>query len=149
MTSLIVGEGMQVTLFFSLTLDNGDVIDSNFDAKPATFVVGDGNLMPGFETSIFGLSVGAKASLTLPPEKAFGQPNPNNIQTVPRNSFTEEFELSVGLVVSFADAAGGEMPGVVAEIGEQEVKIDFNHPLSGKPITFDVEIVDVEPAITH
>lgn len=140
---------MEVTLHFSLTLEDGAVVDSNFESKPATFVVGDGKLLPGFEQAIFGLVVGDKKAMQIPPEQGFGQPNPNNIQEVKRKTFAEGMELAQGLVVSFADANGGEMPGVIAEIGEEIVKVDFNHPLAGREITFEVEIIAIKPATTH
>lgn len=148
MTEISVGEGTSVTLFFSLSLENGDIVDSNFEAKPATFTVGDGSLLPGFEQALFGLKSGAKEQIVIPPEKGFGQPNPNNIQSVDRESFAE-MELAEGLVVSFADPAGGELPGVIASFDEQEVQVDFNHPLAGRSIVFEVEILSVEPAVTH
>ncbi|WGP00477.1 FKBP-type peptidyl-prolyl cis-trans isomerase [Saccharophagus degradans] len=140
---------MEVTLHFALTLEDGAVVDSNFESKPATFVVGDGKLLPGFEQAIFGLIAGDKKAMKIPPEQGFGQPNPNNIQEVKRKVFAADMELAQGLVVSFADANGGEMPGVIAEIGEEIVKVDFNHPLAGREITFEVEIVSVKPATTH
>ncbi|ABD81824.1 FKBP-type peptidyl-prolyl cis-trans isomerase [Saccharophagus degradans] len=146
---LAVGAGMEVTLHFALTLEDGAVVDSNFESKPATFVVGDGKLLPGFEQAIFGLIAGDKKAMHIPPEQGFGQPNPNNIQEVKRKVFAADMELAQGLVVSFADANGGEMPGVIAEIGEEIVKVDFNHPLAGREITFEVEIVSVKPATTH
>ncbi|MDO6424680.1 FKBP-type peptidyl-prolyl cis-trans isomerase [Saccharophagus degradans] len=140
---------MEVTLHFALTLEDGAVVDSNFESKPATFVVGDGKLLPGFEQAIFGLIAGDKKAMQIPPEQGFGQPNPNNIQEVKRKVFAADMELAQGLVVSFADANGGEMPGVIAEIGEDIVKVDFNHPLAGREITFEVEIISVKPATTH
>ncbi|WP_075186695.1 FKBP-type peptidyl-prolyl cis-trans isomerase [Teredinibacter haidensis] len=149
MTDLVVGDGTQVTLHFSLKLESGDVVDSNFDGDPATFIVGDGNLLPGFEQAIFGMSAGSQASLAINPENAFGQPNPNNIQQVPRKAFTEEFEFSSGLVITFADASGGEVPGVIVDFTPENVTVDFNHPLAGEVITFDVSILSVVPAVTH
>lgn len=144
-----IGASTQVTLHFSLTLEDGSVVDSNFEGKPATFTVGDGKLLPGFEQALFGLVAGDKKSIQILPEQGFGQPNPNNIQEVKRKTFAEDMELAEGLVVSFGDANGGELPGVIAEIGEEIVKVDFNHPLAGREITFSVEIVEVAPATTH
>lgn len=146
---LEIGAGTEVTLHFSLVLEDGAVVDSNFDAQPATFTVGDGKLLPGFEQALFGLVAGDKKSMQIPPEQGFGQPNPNNIQEVKRKNFAADMELAEGLVVSFADANGGELPGVISEIGEEIVKVDFNHPLAGRDITFTVEIVKVAPATTH
>jgi FKBP-type peptidyl-prolyl cis-trans isomerases 2 len=146
---LTIGLDTQVELHFSLKLENGDVVDSNFDSSPATFVVGDGNLLPGFELSLFGLVAGDKAERIILPENAFGLPNENNIQVVDRTRFSKEFELSEGLVVTFADASGGEVPGVVRSFDDDKVTIDFNHPLSGKTILFQVQILNVMPATSH
>jgi FKBP-type peptidyl-prolyl cis-trans isomerase SlpA len=119
------------------------VVDSTFDKKPATFRFGDGNLLPGFELAIQGLKAGDKRSLQVEPENAFGQPNPQNMQTMPRSQF-EGMELSEGLMVIFNDAANTELPGVIASFDAQQVQVDFNHPLAGKTLTFDVEVIEVK-----
>ncbi len=127
----------------------GDIVDSTFDEEPATFTIGDGNLLAGFEESVLGLSAGAKEVFVIPPEKGFGQHNPSNIQTIPRDQFGEDIQLEKGLVLSFADAQNTELPGVIAEFDEASVKVDFNHPLAGKNIEFSVEIIAVEPVVQH
>jgi FKBP-type peptidyl-prolyl cis-trans isomerase SlpA len=138
-----IGPDKQVTLHFALNLENGDVVDSTFDKKPATFKVGDGNLLPGFEAALFGLKAGDKRTLQVEPEHGFGQPNPQNVQVMPRSQF-EGMELSDGLLVIFNDAANTELPGVVKAFDDSQVTIDFNHPLAGKTLTFDVEIISVK-----
>jgi FKBP-type peptidyl-prolyl cis-trans isomerase SlpA len=138
-----IGPEKQVTLHFALKLDNGDVVDSTFDKKPATFKVGDGSLLPGFEQAIYGLKAGDKRTLSVEPEQGFGQPNPQNVQIMPRNQF-EGMELSEGLLVIFNDAANAELPGIVRQFDDNQVTIDFNHPLSGKTLSFDVEIIEVQ-----
>ncbi|MFL0810768.1 MAG: peptidylprolyl isomerase [Agarilytica sp.] len=147
--NLAVGEGTVVTLHFSLALESGEEIDSNFGANAPSFSFGDGSLMPGFEEVLVGLKSGDKQEFVIPPEKGFGQPNQSNVQEVRRESFGADLELAEGLVVSFADPAGGEMPGVVRSFDEEKVEVDFNHPLSGRDILFKVEIIDVKPAVTH
>jgi FKBP-type peptidyl-prolyl cis-trans isomerase SlpA len=140
-----IGPGVQVTLHFAIKLENGDVVDSTFDKQPATFNVGDGSLLPGFETVLYGLKSGDQRSLSIAPEQGFGQPNPQNVQMLPRSQFAA-MELSEGLLVIFNDAANAELPGVVKAFDDNQVTIDFNHPLSGKNLTFDVEIIEVKPA---
>ncbi|WP_106418781.1 FKBP-type peptidyl-prolyl cis-trans isomerase [Salinicola tamaricis] len=142
-----VGEGMEVTLHFTVKLEDGQVVDSTRDKQPATFQVGDGNLPPGFEAPMSGLAAGESGSYTVSPEHAFGQHNPQNVQRLARDSFEEAVEP--GMVMSFADPAGGELPGVIASVDERHVEVDFNHPLAGRTLTFDVEILDVRPATTH
>ncbi|WP_422911232.1 FKBP-type peptidyl-prolyl cis-trans isomerase [Pseudomonas sp. MAC6] len=143
MTDVRIGPDREVTLHFALKLDNGDVVDSTFDKKPATFKVGDGNLLPGFEQAIYGLKAGDKRSLSISPEQGFGQGNPQNVQVMPRSQF-QDMELSEGLLVIFNDAANAELPGVVKTFDDNQVTIDFNHPLAGKALSFEVEIIEVK-----
>ena len=146
MSSLVVGPETQVTLHFSLKLDNGDVVDSNFDAEPASFVVGDGSLLPGFERVLNGMKSGDKGAFVIKPEDGFGESNPNNRQSIPRDQFPSDVELVKGLMLSFADAQKAELPGVIYDFDEQDVIVDFNHPLAGRDIVFDVEIINVQSA---
>lgn len=149
MRDLTLGPGTKVTLHFALKLENGDVIDSNFEKDPATFTVGDGNLLAGFEKALFGLQEGARQTFIIKPEDGFGQPNPNNIQEIPRAQFGADIELTEGLMLSFADAQKAELAGVVRGFTEDVVFIDFNHPLAGREIIFDVAILRIEPAQVH
>lgn len=146
---LTVGPGTEVTLHFAVKLEDGSVVDSNFDKKPAVFTVGDKNLLEGFENVLLGLSAGTKDTFTLGPEQGFGQHNPNNVQEIRRDTFDGELELEEGLMLSFADANAKELPGLVLEFTDEIVTVDFNHPLAGRNLVFDVEIIDVKPAITH
>lgn len=139
-----ISKGKQVTLHFALKLNDGQVVDSTFDKEAATLVLGDGNLPEGFEKLLVGLETGSKATFVIPPEDAFAQKNPNNIQHMKRSDFGAEMELEVGLMVSFADANGAELPGVIKEVHDNLVIVDFNHPLAGEELTFDVEILDVK-----
>lgn len=139
-----IGENTRVTLNFSLELEDGAVVDSTFDNKPAEFEYGDGQLPDGFLAYLDGLVAGAKESWQVPPEKAFGMPNPNNVQVFKRKDFAADMELSEGLMISFADANKSELPGVVKTFDDNEVTVDFNHPLAGETLTFKVEIVDVQ-----
>lgn len=140
-----IGSDKVVTLHFALKLASGEVVDTTFDKQPATFKVGDGNLLPGFEAALYGFKAGDKRTLQIEPESAFGQPNPQNVQVMPRSQF-QDMELSEGLMVIFNDAANTELPGVVKTFDDAQVTIDFNHPLAGKTLSFDVEIIEVKPA---
>jgi FKBP-type peptidyl-prolyl cis-trans isomerase SlpA len=142
MTEQRIGQNSEVTLHFALRLENGDTVDSTFDKAPATFKVGDGNLLPGFEAKLFGFKAGDKRTVVVEPENAFGQPNPQNVQVMPRSQFVD-MELSEGLLVIFNDAANTELPGVVKAFDETQVTVDFNHPLAGKTLNFEVEILSV------
>ena len=149
MNEVSVSEGTRVFLNFSVSLEDGSEVDTNFGGDSVNFVIGDGSLLPGFERLLFGMSPGERQMFVVSPENAFGQPNDNNIQVVPRDQFDEDAELEVGLVYSFADASGGEVPGMVVSFDDSEVTVDFNHPLSGRTILFDVLIHRVEPAELH
>jgi len=144
-----VSEGTRVFLNFSVSLDDGSEVDSNFGGDPVDFVIGDGSLLPGFERVIFGMGAGDRQMFTVAPEDAFGQPNENNVQHLPRQQFDDDAELEIGMVYSFADASGGELPGMIISYDEEDVTVDFNHPLSGKTILFDVLVHRVEPAELH
>lgn len=140
---MLIDRHSHITMHFSLALEDGSVIDSNFAAAPVSFTHGDGNLLPGFEDQLLGLAAGDKATFRITAEQGFGQHNPSNVQQLKRKLFPADMKLVQGLVVSFMDAARGELPGVIATIEEDEIAVDFNHPLAGKLIVFDVHILDV------
>ena len=142
-----IGRGAEITFNFSLALEDGHIIDSNFESSPARFLLGDGSLLPGFEEVLEGLVAGSEARFLVPPEKAFGQHNPQNVQLIKRSLFDQD-ELQPGLVISFQNG-DGELPGVVQSLTEEEVMVDFNHPLAGQSIVFTVKIIDVQLQSAH
>lgn len=139
-----VAPGRKVRMHFSLALQSGELIDDNFGRKPVEFQVGDGNLLPGFEQAIFGLGAGQRASVELPPERAFGRPSEDNVQRFPRYSFPADLALEEGMMFGFADSAGNEQPGVVRGHDSRWVTVDFNHPLAGRTIVFTAQILAVD-----
>ena len=145
--NLQIQTGTSVTLHFSLALENGHIVDSNFEGNPATFSVGDGNLLPGFESSLLGLEVGDEREFIISPENAFGQHNTQNVQSVDRGNF-DESDIEIGSILSFQNG-DGELPGVIIALEENLVMVDFNHPLSGKNIVFQVKIVEINPERVH
>ncbi|RRJ83251.1 FKBP-type peptidyl-prolyl cis-trans isomerase [Aestuariirhabdus litorea] len=146
MSDLCVGPDRAVTLHFSLKLEDGSEVDSTFDKAPATLTMGDGSLPEGFESLLHGLAIGAREQFSVAPEAAFGERNPANVQRMPRTRFGSDIELSEGVMLSFADQGGAELPGVVTWLSETVVEVDFNHPLAGHRLLFEVEIIDVQPA---
>jgi FKBP-type peptidyl-prolyl cis-trans isomerase SlpA len=145
-----IAEGARVTLHFSLALADGTLIDSNFDKAPANFVMGDGSLLPGFEEALLGAVSGQHVDVLLPVEKSFGAVNADNVQVLPRRKFAALLANSTdpvveGTVLSFADAGGFEIPGVVKSIDEDTLVVDFNHPLAGREIRFNAHILAVLP----
>lgn len=139
-----IDENTRVSLNFELSLNDGSVVDSTFDKAPAEFEFGDGQLPDGFQSYLKGMQIGDSAVYNVPPEKAFGMPNPNNLQEFKRKDFADDMELAEGLVISFADANQSELPGVVKSFDDNDVVIDFNHPLAGETLSFKVDILKVE-----
>ena len=147
---LDIGPNCKVELHFSLKLaDTGELVDSTFEKKPAELVIGDGNLPAAFEAVIHGMKAGERKTERIEPKDGFGQHNPSNVQRIPKDQFDPSVELSEGLVVSFQDKAKSELPGVVVTIDDTMVTVDFNHPLAGRDLEFEVEISSVEPSETH
>ncbi|MDA9679983.1 FKBP-type peptidyl-prolyl cis-trans isomerase [Gammaproteobacteria bacterium] len=143
MNSVPIGPGTRVTLIFKLALSTGDVIDSTGN-ESATFEVGDGSLLPGFESVMYGMKAGDSAELPVAADQGFGVPNDDNVHMIKRTLFEVSQDLIEGLVVSFADGEGGERPGVVNRVFDDLVEVDFNHPLAGQDLLFSVQIKQVE-----
>ena len=139
-----INTSSHLTLHFALHHANGVTIDSTFDKAPVELTIGDGNLLAGFEACLIGLMVGDHKTFTVAPENGFGQHNPANLQTLKRHQFGPDMVLEQGLVVSFSDAANTELPGVVKTIDGDEVVMDFNHPLAGVELKFEVQIITVQ-----
>ena len=158
MTDIIASEtgpriekGAQVTMHFSLLFPDGNEIDTTRNGDPASFVVGDGKLLPGFEEVLIGQTAGFAEQISIPAANAFGEHNPANVQVFSRAKFTDmvgDQPLEEGLVISF-QAPDGELPGVVVAVFEESVKVDFNHPLAGSDIIFDVAVIEVVEAATE
>lgn len=143
MSKLVVGQGARVSLHFTIELETGEQVDSTREKSPATFEYGDGNLLPGFEQALLGLGEGDRTRVRIAPEQGFGMRNPNNLQRYAVSDF-KDMELEPGLMISFSDPSQGGLPGIVESIDGDRVTIDFNHPLAGKMLYFDVEITAVE-----
>ena len=144
MSNLSIVENSEVILHFDLKLEDGSAADSTrVNDKPAKMVMGDGSLTPNFEKCLLGLSKGEKASFTLPANDAFGMPNPDNIYHVDRSKFDASMDLKEGMIMGFAQPDGSELPGIIRAVEGLSVTVDFNHPLAGQTVIFDVEIVDV------
>ncbi|GJM14321.1 MAG: peptidyl-prolyl cis-trans isomerase [Pseudohongiella sp.] len=143
-----IATGSLVSLHFSLALTTGELIDSNFEQNAASFRLGDGSMLPGFEQALLGLSKDDEIETLIPAEQAFGEINPSNRHRFPIAKFRNLLEddlipMEVGAVVSFKDAGGFDLPGVIAELNEAMAVVDFNHPLAGKDIIFKARIESV------
>ncbi|NIO11402.1 MAG: peptidylprolyl isomerase [Deltaproteobacteria bacterium] len=138
-----VKEGSVVKVHYMLTVE-GEVVDSSAGGDPMEVKVGSGQVIPGFEKAIIGMKVGEKKTFKVPPEEAYGNPDPEVIQVVSKADLPPDLEPEVGMVL-FAQSPDGErFPARIAEIREDEVVMDFNHPLAGKTLEFEVEIVSID-----
>ena len=144
----LVQPGSFLTLHYRLAgLDGGDLINT-FRDKPATLSLGTGELAPAMEARLIGLAEGARDSFELAPGEAFGERNPELLQRVKlallREHGDADGSYAVGDVVQFPTPDGeGAYAGVVREVGSESVLLDFNHPLAGRPVKFEVQLIGV------
>lgn len=140
--------GSEVHMHFSIKLNDGTVADStHVHNQPARFKMGDGNLLDKVEIALIGLKVGDKKKLTLAPEDGFGHANPDNLHWLPKAQFPDDIVLEEGLIVGFTQPNGIELPGIIREFKDSNVLVDFNHPLCGQTLIFDLEIVGIDPVV--
>ena len=136
--------GHQVTLHYRLEC-GGQEIASTFEAGPETFTLGQGELEARLELLLLGLAAGDHRRFDLGPGEAFGDRDEQLIHTLPRDDFPDSMELEVGGGVEFQFPNGQTLAGGVLEIGPDAVRVDFNHPLAGLPVTFEVRILSIAP----
>lgn len=140
-----ISQDSAVTLHFTIKLKDGSVADSTHNfGKPAKLVIGDGSLSDNFEQCLLGLQAGDSQSIELAAADAFGAPNPDNIHYMDRSKFVGDAGVEVGTIMAFSGPDGMEIPGIITEIAGDSVTVDFNHPLAGQDVIFDVEILSVE-----
>ena len=146
--ALTIGPGSEVLMHFTLSLPDGTVADSTREGEPLRFVMGDGTLIEGLELVLYGLKKGDRQCLSIGPRDAFGFPDKENIHTMPRSEFPADIQLEAGLIIGFTTPSGEEVPGAIQEVKDDEVVVDFNHPLAGNEIIFDVEILELKPGLS-
>ncbi|NMG30345.1 FKBP-type peptidyl-prolyl cis-trans isomerase [Aromatoleum evansii] len=131
-----------VTLHYRIALENGQPLISTFEGTPATLQLGCGDLLPSLERVLEGLEVGTHQQFTLAPEQAFGPYNPELVEHVKREHMPEE-EIEPMTIMEFGAPDGTRYSGLVREIDAVRAIVDFNHPLAGKTIRFEVEVIGV------
>lgn len=136
----VVSAGSSVSIEFTLTLADGTVVESNVDREPLTYVHGEGRLLPALEAELAGMSVDERKSVELEAEDAFGPVKPEAFREVPIDNIPEGAR-TVGTQLS---ADGFDGPIRVHEVRDETIVLDFNNPLAGKDLTFDVRIVSIE-----
>lgn len=131
-------------MHFDLTLADGSAADSTrVNNKPALMQMGDGSLSPEFEACLLGLSEGQQHAFEIAGEAVFGKPNPDNVHHVDRSRFAAETELNEGMIMGFAQPDGSELPGVIRAVAGDSVTVDFNHPLAGQQLHFNLEVLKI------
>jgi FKBP-type peptidyl-prolyl cis-trans isomerase SlpA len=140
-----ITHGARVTLHYTLMLADGTVVESTRDHAPETIVIGAGDVDPGLESCLIGLVSGAQQEFVITPGAAYGDATPV-IESLPRSTFADAATLEIGSIVRFESDAGEQALGTVESLSAQTVHVDFAHPLAGKTLRFDVEIVGVEAA---
>ena len=137
-----------VLVHFTLKLDDGSTAESTrSNGKPALFRLGDTSLSEGLEQQLLGLKEGEKKAFSLEPDAAFGVPSPDLIQYFSRREFIDAGEPEIGAIMLFTAMDGSEMPGVIREINGDSITVDFNHPLAGQTVHFDIEVLEIDPAL--
>lgn len=143
----IVTESAFLTLHYRLSAQDGREIITTFQESPATLQMGNGQLAPFLEACLIGLAEGAHETFELTPEQAFGPRNPDLLQRVSLATLAENSqegeEYVIGDLVDFAAPGGGRFAGVLREKGEQDALFDFNHPLAGQHVKFEVRLIGV------
>lgn len=133
--------GDTVRVHYTGTLTDGSEFDSSRDRAPLEFKLGEGQVIPGFEEAVAGMEVGDQTKVTIPAEQAYGEPSDEARQTFPVDAFPQTPE--VGWMVELQAPDGSVVPATVIEVTEQEATLDFNHPLAGEDLTFEIELVEV------
>lgn len=141
-----IRHGDNVALHFEVSLEDGTIIDSTFQRpEPVHFVVGDGSLLEGFEKVLLNLTAGDVRTAHLSPDEAFGQWNENNVQHFHKTDFALNGDVEVGMMMEFEDKSKTTLFGIVTDILDNQIVVDFNHPLAGKNVVFKVQIFKVTP----
>jgi FKBP-type peptidyl-prolyl cis-trans isomerase 2 len=143
---MTIDDGDTVRVHYTGTLEDGTEFDSTEDRGPLEFVVGEGQVIPGFESMVRGLEEGDTETRKLEPEQAYGERDERRTIEVDRSEIPGDVELEVGLQLEVEQPDGGRARVSVSEIGEDTVTLDGNHPLAGRELTFEIEVVDVEGA---
>jgi FKBP-type peptidyl-prolyl cis-trans isomerase SlyD len=140
----VIGAGATVKLNYTLTVEN-KVVDASAGRGPLTYVQGSGQIIPGLEEQLVGLKAGDKKQVVVSPEKGYGIIDPKAFTKVPRKAFKDTSKMKVGSVVS-GQKGGQQFQAVISAIGPTEITLDLNHPLAGKTLNFNIEVLDVQPA---
>jgi FKBP-type peptidyl-prolyl cis-trans isomerase SlyD len=134
---------------FVLTDDDGNVLDATDKDGPFSYLSGNNMVLPKLEEAVSGMIIGTKKNLRLEAADAYGVYNEQIVQIVGKENFPKDFELEVGMSYVASNPDGAQMPFVITEVRDEDVTIDFNHPLAGKNLNFDIELLDIRDATSE
>lgn len=136
-------EGDTVRVHYTGKLKDGTVFDTSQDREPLSFTIGEQRVIPGFEKAVVGMEPGDTKTEELPSEQAYGEHREDMVMELERNQLPESVEPKVGQQLQLRMQNGQEVPVVITELNEESVTIDANHPLAGKDLVFEIELVDI------
>lgn len=136
-------KGDTVRVHYTGTLPDGEQFDSSRGGDPLEFKLGEGQIIPGFEAAVLTLVPGESTQAAIPPDEGYGPHRPELLVELEREQFPTDMELEVGQTLQLNDQEGNPVVVRVAELGEEAVRLDANHPLAGQELTFDIELVEI------
>jgi len=136
-----IKKGDKIKVDYKGTLEDGTVFDDSVNHGPLEFIVGNGQLIKGFDDAVIGMAVGEEKTVKLPPKDAYGDHNPELIRKMPRQGLPSE--AKEGMIIGVGLANGAQIPAKIMKIGDDFVEIDFNPPLAGKTLNFKIKIVSI------
>jgi FKBP-type peptidyl-prolyl cis-trans isomerase 2 len=136
-----VSNGKVISLEYTLKLEDGQVVDTNMGKDPLTYTHGANQIIRGVEAAVEGMEVGQAKQAIVPPTQGYGNPDPSAIHEVPKEKVPQE--IKVGTQLHGKDASGREIRPIVSAIKDETVLLDFNHPLAGKTLYFDLKVVNI------
>jgi FKBP-type peptidyl-prolyl cis-trans isomerase SlyD len=140
-----VKDNLVVTLDYKLIVDD-EIMENTEDGKPILFIQGIGQIISGLENAIYGMKVGEQQTVIIPPEDAYGEYDAESLQEAKKDEFSEEVPLDVGTFLDLEDDEGDILSAQIIAAEEETVTLDFNHPLAGKTLTFEITLTDLRPA---
>jgi FKBP-type peptidyl-prolyl cis-trans isomerase SlyD len=141
-----IASGSVVGIDYSLHLGDGKVIDASSPGEPMTYLHGEGQIVPGLESALEGLSAGDNKQVVLAPGEGYGEHDPGGVQEVPRGAFPPGFDAQAGMELTAEGPNGEPVPFTIREVRPETILIDLNHPLAGKTLHFDVTVREVRSA---
>lgn len=138
-----VKEGDVVRVHYTGKLTNGELFDSSEGRDPLEFTVGAGQMIPGFDAAMPGMTPGEKKTINILPADAYGEREDDAMIPFPKENVPADMTLEVGMTLTLSNQAGQPFPVVVAEVKEDVVMLDANHMLAGKELVFDIELVEI------